>query len=242
VANVFKSIPIELPADLVEAAARASFRGGFSLDEFITEAIIEKIAAHQTTANTMESLPRHQCLIYDGSPVKQLSKLAAVMCQKIEEGYRCLYINSPAMIAELKPYLAARSRYVLEDTKLGRLIFSSDQHGSDKGPFDEDAMLRGLEDTLKQSLRDGRKGLWASGDMAWEFGNARDFSRLLEYEWRLEGFFMKHPELEGICQYHTDALPSDAIRQGSVCHPAIFVSETLSVVNPLYRSRGASAF
>jgi hypothetical protein len=37
--------------------------------------------------------------------------------------------------------------------------------------------------------------------MTWEFGRARDFSRLLEYERRLEGFFQKHPELEGICPW-----------------------------------------
>jgi hypothetical protein len=43
--------------------------------------------------------------------------------------------------------------------------------------------------------------------MTWEFGRARDFSRLLEYEWRLEEFFQKHPELEGICQYYADTLP-----------------------------------
>lgn len=167
--------------------------------------------------------------------------LAAVICRKIEENYRCLYLNSPAMVAGMGSYLAARGRDVLEDTKRGRLVLSSEQHNSSDGLFDVDAMLKGLEDTLDQALKDGCKGLWASGDMTWEFGRAKDFSRLLDYEWRLEEFFQSHPDLEGICQYHGDTLPPEAMKQGRVAHPTIFISETLSLVNPHYLPPKSSA-
>jgi hypothetical protein len=189
----------------------------------------------------MESIPRHRCLLYEGAPSRQLPMLAAVMCRKIEENYRCLYLNSPTMVAGMGSYLAARGRDVLEDTKRGRLVLSSEQHSSSDGVFDIDVMLNGLEDALEQALKDGCKGLWASGDMTWEFGRANDFSRLLEYEWRLEEFFQTHSELEGVCQYHADTLPPEAMKQGSVAHPSIFVSETLSLVNPQYLPRKSSA-
>jgi len=188
----------------------------------------------------MELIPRHRCLLYEGSPSKQLPTLAAVICQKIEQNSCCLYLNSPTMVAGMGSYLAARGRDVLEDTKRGRLILSSDQHVFSDGLFDVDAMLNELEGALEQALKRGRKGLWASGDMTWEFGASRDLSRLLEYEWRLEEFFQKHPELEGICQYHADTLPPEAIKQGRAAHPAIFVSETLSLVNPHYRPISSS--
>jgi len=77
--------------------------------------------------------------------------------------------------------------------------------------------------------------------MTWEFGRAKDFSQLLEYEWRLEQFFQKRPEIEGICQYHADTLPPEAMKQACVSHPAIFISETLSLVNPYYLPRNPSA-
>jgi len=189
----------------------------------------------------MESIPRHRCLLYQGPPSRQLPLLASVMCQKIEQNYRCLYLNSPAMVAGMGSYLAARGRDIVEDTKRGRLVLSSEQHDSSDGRFNVDAMLKGLEEALEQALKDGCKGLWASGDMTWEFGGAKDLSRLLEYEWRLEEFFQLHPELEGICQYHSDTLPPEAIKQGMVAHPAIFVSETLSLVNPSYLPRKAYA-
>jgi hypothetical protein len=225
---------VELPADLEVAARQASRRAGVPLAEFITEAVIEKIAARDLGHEPMESIPRHRCLIYEGSPSRQLPMLAAVICRKIEENYRCLYINSPTMVADMGSYLAARGRDVLEDTKRGKLVLSSDQHTSSYGIFDVDAMLQGLEDSLEQALKDGFKGLWGSGDMTWEFGRAADFSRLLEYEWRLEEFFQKHAEVEGICQYQVDTLPPEAVKQGRTAHPAIFVSETLSLVNAHY--------
>lgn len=231
---------VELSADLEAAARRASRRSGFSLSEFITEAVIEKLAARNLADQPMESIPRHRCLLYEGSPSRQLPMLAAVICQKIEENYRCLYLNSPTMVAEMGSHLSARGRDVLEDTKRGRLVLSSDQQNSSDGHFDVDAMLQWLGDALEQALEDGCKGLWASGDMTWEFGRAGDFSRLPEYEWLLEEFVQKHPQLEGVCQYHVDTLPPEAIELGRISHPSIFVSETLSLVNPHYRQMNAS--
>ncbi len=39
------------------------------------------------------------------------------------------------------------------------------------GSFDVPMMLANLEEALDQALRDGYKGLWATGDMTWEFGS-----------------------------------------------------------------------
>jgi MEDS: MEthanogen/methylotroph, DcmR Sensory domain len=94
-----------------------------------------------------------------------------------------------------------------------------------------------IEKTLDQALRDSFSGLWASGDMALEFGPKKDFSRLLEYEWQLERFFREHPQLVAVCQYHVDALPREALRTGAIVHETIFVNETLSVPNPKYIGR-----
>ena len=231
---------VALPAELEAEARKASRRRGVSLAEFISEAILEKLASRGLSEQGGKPVPRHRCLLYEGSPSKQLPMLAAVICQKMEENYRCLYLNSPTMVAGMASYLAARGRDVLEDAKQGRLVLSSDLHSTSDGRFDADAMLQGVADALEHALKDGFKGLWASGDMTWEFGESRDFSRLLEYEWRLEEFFRRHPELEGVCQYHADTLPPEAITQGRSAHPAIFVSETLSLVNADYRPMNAS--
>ena len=95
-------------------------------------------------------------------------------------------------------------------------------------------MLQKLEDELDQALKDGFKGLWASGDMTWELGPEKNYEKLIEYEWKLEALFKKRKELYGICQYHYDTLPQQAVRDGLLTHRTVFINETLSRLNPHY--------
>lgn len=182
----------------------------------------------------MSSASRHQCLIYEGSPSLTLRSIAEVAWQKLEENYRCVYLNSPWMVAGMKSYLAAAGADVAREIGRGSLVLSSDQNHLAKGAFDVDEMIRTLESGIEQALRDGYQGLWASGDMTWEFGPRQDFDKLIEYEWRLEELFRKGPHLSGICQYHKDTLPPEVVRLGLQSHQNLFVSETLSLVNPHY--------
>lgn len=189
----------------------------------------------------MESVPRHQCLIYEGAPSRHLLAIAAVMRDKLTQRYRCMYLNSRPMVAGLRSYLAAAGVDVMDETAKGSLLLSSEQDNLVDGFFDIDRMIQTLEDAVDQALQDGFVGLWASGDMTWEFGPGRDFSKLVEYEWRLEELFRRKPALSGICQYHTDTLPREAARQGFFVHSAIFINETLSLINPHYRDSSAAA-
>src|ERR1700722_5666523 len=157
----------------------------------------------------MESLSRHQCLIYEGSPSQSLRALAAVAQQKLNENCRCLYMNSPVMVAGMRCYLSAAGIDVAQEVAKANLVLSSDQRHLVNGRFDIDRMMNTLEDALNQALNDGYDGLWATGDMTWELGPQRDFSKLLEYEWRLEDFFRGHPGIHGVCQYHADTLPRE---------------------------------
>jgi hypothetical protein len=44
----------------------------------------------------MQRSSRHQCLVYNGSPARHLSALAALMHQKLNERNHCLYLDSHA--------------------------------------------------------------------------------------------------------------------------------------------------
>lgn len=182
-------------------------------------------------------LPRHQCLIYSGPPSRHLASLAAAIVEKRRQRYRCLYFNSRPMVVGLRSYLAAAGLDVLEEIANGSLILTSAQTHLREGKFDPDSMIQSLRDSLDEAREDGYAGLWASGDMAWEFGPEKDFAGLLEYEWRLEELFGERPDLCGVCQYHAGTLPEDYLRQGLVAHRALFVNETLSRLNPLFLSR-----
>jgi hypothetical protein len=156
------------------------------------------------------------------------------MREGLKEGNRCLYLNSPPMVSGMGSYLAAAGVPVAHEVARGSLVLSSDRPHLIGSHFDVDRMISLLEQAVSQALADGYRGLWASGDMAWELGPEQDFSKLLEYEWRLEEVFFKYPVLSGVCQYHGETLPKDALRQGFLTHASLFVNESLSRINPYY--------
>ena len=180
-------------------------------------------------------------MIYEGSPAKHLDDLAAFVIPKLRENVRCLYLNSPAMVAGIRTYLAAAGLDVAQEVRKRSLVLSSDESHLIDGRFDTDRMLCMLEDALAQALADGYCGLWATGDMTWEFGNERNFAKLLEYEHALEKFLQAHPAMSGICQYHTDTLPLDVVNHGLSAHKAVYINRTLSRINPYYRAPGSAA-
>jgi hypothetical protein len=182
----------------------------------------------------MASASRHQCLIYEGAPSQTLRSIAEITRQKLKENYRCVYLNSPSMVAGMKSYLAAAGVDVADETNRGSLVVSSLRSHLVEEVFDLERMIQSLEAGIELALRDGYQGLWASGDMTWEFGPQEDFDKLIEYELRLEDLFRKRPHLSGICQYHRDTLPQDVMRLGLQSHQNLFVNETLSLVNPHY--------
>ena len=181
----------------------------------------------------MEHETRHQCLIYSGPPSQKLPILAAMIVRKLADGYRCLYLNSAPMVAGMGSTLAALGIDVASEIAKSRLVLSSEPVSPGR-EFNCEVMLSKLEHSLDQAINDGYRGLWASGDMTWEFGPERDFSKLLEYEFGLEELFRQRKELFGVCQYHRDTLPQDAMRQSLLVHSGIFLSDTLTRINPHY--------
>jgi hypothetical protein len=182
----------------------------------------------------MTSIPRHQCLIYRGAPSEQLAGLTLMIRKKLEANFRCLYLNSPAMVASIRSTLMSSGLDVHDAVVNGRLILSSGHDHLVDGAFDPQRMLGLLKEAYDSAIRDGYAGLWASGDMAWEFGPARDFDKLVQYERALEAFFHAHPKLQGVFQYHADVLPHEVVKSGLSVHPGIYVNETLSRLNAQY--------
>lgn len=185
----------------------------------------------------MQQVARHQCLIYKGSPAAHLPTLSALIRQNLHQNLRCLYLDRPPMVSGMRAHLFAVGIDVAKEEMTGALVLSSETGYLRNGRFDIDRMLGMIDEALDQALNDGYHGLWASGDMEWEFGPERDFSKLLEYEWRLEDFFRKRPAISGICQYHADTLPREVLREGLMTHQSLFINETLARLNPHYVER-----
>jgi hypothetical protein len=181
---------------------------------------------------------RHQGFMYHGSPSHHIPMMAAVIKARLEQKHRCLYFDSERMVAGLRSHLSQIGVDVAHETAQNSLVVSSHLgHLSEDQTFDIDRMIATLEGALDQTLRDGYVGLWARGDIAWEFGPKVDFGQLLQYEMRLEEFMCAHAEMSGICQYHGGVLPPDAMQTGHEMHPSFFINETQSRLNPAYTAR-----
>lgn len=180
----------------------------------------------------MDSAARHKCLIYEGSPSKHQAAIAAAIRQKLNLKFRCVCVNSRPMLASMRSYLAAAGVDVVHEVAEGSLIFSSVQNHLRNGKFDIDHMMEMLRTSLEKARRDRYAGLWLTGDISWEFGPEKDFSRLLEYECRAEEFIRENPDFGAICQYHAGTLPRIYLRQALLTHQKLFINETLSQLNP----------
>ena len=189
----------------------------------------------------MSKFPRHQCMIYEGAPSVHLDSIARTLLEMLRANYRCLYLNSPTMVAGMRSVLAALGLDVAAQVERGSLVLSLDQSHLVDGRFDTQQMIASLGDAVQQALAEGYVGLWASGDMTWEFGNEANLSKLLDYERQLEGFMYHQPALCGVCLYHRTTLPSHAIETALATHPSIYVSETLSQFNPLCQYAGGAS-
>jgi hypothetical protein len=185
--------------------------------------------------DVMFSASEHECLIYEGSSEHQFRALASVLDRKLKVNYRCLYMASPSMISDFRSCLVAQGTNVDGETAQGNLLLSSAQnHLLDGWQFDVESMLQMLARALEQAVSDGYQGLWATGDIAWEFGPKRDFSELVAYEVLLENFVRQNPNLGGICQYHADKLPREVVRDGLLVHHRVFADESSSFPNSWY--------
>ena len=178
------------------------------------------------------SSARHQCLIYQGTPARHLDAISARIVQELKARKRCLFLNNPAMVASIRSYLAGRGLDVNSEMRRGALALTSDHDHLIDGRFDGERMLRRLKQAVGDALNDGYVGLFATGDMSWEFGPERDFDRLLDYESGLEELMVQEPALSGICQYQADSLPEGAVRDGFYTHRTVFLNDTLSRINP----------
>ena len=180
-----------------------------------------------------EEVSRHKCLIYDGRLSEQLSVIVPFLLDGLRNNWRCLYVASPEAAQMVERALAAMGVNTVAEARRNALVISSDRSHLSVGTFDPGLMVDWLSDSIDDAVRAGFEGLCATGDMRWELGADENFDYLLEYEARLEQLFRSKP-LRGICQYHRDILPPQAIRHALVTHRSAYVGTALEPDNFFY--------
>ena len=180
-----------------------------------------------------KEVSRHKCLVYDGHASEQLPVVIPLLMDGLHDNWRCLYLGSPVTVHMVESALVNRGVDPAEEQRRGALVLSSDRSHLVNGVFDPRAMVDGLGASIDQAVRDGFEGLCATGDMRWELGSDDNFDRLLEYEALLEQLFRDKP-LRGICQYHREIVPAEAVRDALLTHRSAYVGQVLNRENLFY--------
>jgi hypothetical protein len=175
-------------------------------------------------------------MIYDGDPFAQLRRIASIAAEHLLTNYRCLYLNSPSMASAFQSCLSDAGVNTTEAVQGGALVLSSDQGHLVDGMFDSERMLAKLRTAVRQASADGFAGLWASGDMLWEFGSEKSLPKLLAYEVGVEALLEQEPTFHAVCQYHRDTLPVNAVQVALYTHRAVYANEARQSANPHYRN------
>jgi signal transduction histidine kinase len=183
--------------------------------------------------NEQHEVSRHKCLIYDGHPSEQLPVVVPLLMAGLQENWRCLYLGSPDAVQMVDQALSAKGIDTMAETKRSALVLSSDRSHLAAGRFDPDMMIGGLSTAIDGAVRDGFRGLCATGDMRWELGEDENFGHLLRYEALLEQLFREKP-LRGICQYHRGLIPAEAVRDALVTHRSAYVGGEFNRDNLFY--------
>lgn len=176
---------------------------------------------------------RHKCLIYDGAPAEQLPVVVPLLREGLAENWRCLYLASPDDVHMVEHALAQKGVDTKREQERNALVLSSSRDHLVNGRFDVTAMIDMLRTTIDEALRDGYRGLCATGDMRWELGPDENFAELVEYEARLERLIHDAP-LRGVCQYHRGFVPPEAIAHALSAHRATYVGNTFNHDNLYY--------
>jgi len=173
-------------------------------------------------------------MTYQGKSISLLPRIAPLLIERLEKNDRVLFMGPPGMIEGIENYLNYVGFKPEQEIKKGTLILTSDRKHLKKGHFEAEEMLKLLSDAVDKALKDGFRGLWASGDMTWELGDHGSLKKLLEYEWGLEKLLQRKPALSGVWQYHESTLPLHIMGDALLTKPANYLNHTLHRVNPFY--------
>lgn len=164
----------------------------------------------------------HVCLIYS-SPEEQFSAAVPFIKAGLVQGDQTVYITDDNPFEEVKRVMLSYGLDLENDLSRGKLIMAGKQESYLKdGLFDPDAMIDFLSQAVNNAEESGYKSLRVTGEMTWALGPDPGNERLIEYEAKLNPFFLSH-NCSAICQYNMERFSAEIIRDVLYTHPIAIV-------------------
>lgn len=168
----------------------------------------------------------HLCLIYKNKK-EQFAAAIPFMHIGLARGEKCIYIADDNTAEEV--FAAMRADGIEVDTyvKRGALsVIGKREAYLRNGYFDPDEMIEFLKESTAQAKKEGYAALRATGEMTWMLGGEPGTDRLIEYEAKLNRFFLKNDCL-ALCQYNYDRFRPEVLVDVIHTHPIVVVGNTV---------------
>lgn len=167
---------------------------------------------YKNLLKALESLGFHDhlCLIYE-TPEEQFAAIAPFVRFGLERGEKCVYVADDNTSAEVLANLELGGIDVKGALKSGALsVLTKKDAYLKEGYFDPDLMIDFLREATAGAIAAGFNGLRVTGEMTWVLGGDYGSDRLIEYESKLNSFFLKNNCL-AICQYNIGRFAPEVI-------------------------------
>ncbi|MDO5836257.1 MAG: PAS domain S-box protein [Methanobacterium sp.] len=164
----------------------------------------------------------HLCCLYKNNE-EHKTLLTSYMRYGLEKNEKVLYIADSHTSDTVLNYLRDDGLEVESYLDSGQLIIQTvNQSYLVRGVFDPDSMINMLSQETEKALQEGYSALRVTGEMSWALKGLTVSERLLEYESKLNEFFLNHKVL-AICQYDRRLFESELLLNILLTHPFVII-------------------
>ncbi len=183
------------------------------------------VATGQPLNETLDNLAygSHLCCIYE-VPGQQFSALIPFLRGGLQQRDKCVYLLDENTREELFRVLTRVGIPVMEAQRSGALLVdTSEKTYYLDGSFNPDRMFGYWSGLYEAALREGFRGMRASGEMTWILKKQAGWEKHLEYEAKLN---LKLPQMRAmaICQYNRSKFSTEALLNILATHPLVILN------------------
>ena len=174
----------------------------------------------------------HICAFFN-SRDEEYGTLGQFYKEGLDWGEKALHIVNPALMDDHRTRLATAGIDVPHCEHEGQLqVLSWEDANLTSGAFDQDVMLRTVEDVLAMALEQGFTRSRIMGNMAWAFEGRPGSDQLIEYEVRVNEVLTRTRQ-PAICVYDTAKLTGTMMMDLLRAHQLTLVNGVLQE-NPFF--------
>jgi hypothetical protein len=182
------------------------------------------VAEHNTTAANLNKLSPgdHTCGLYrTEEDIRSL--MFHFVQQGVERGEKICYILNAHSAAELMDVLTQGGLNPQALIDKGQLVLlTSKEAYMREREFHPDRMVALLAEETDKAIAEGYSALRATGEMTWALAGEPGSERLIEYEAKLNDFFVNSRCL-GVCQYDMRRFDAELLLEVLHTHPRVML-------------------